>query len=90
MINHLGRLLKRVNKSLPLLMAIGTILLALLAAAQTGAPPADNVRAIAIASVTIIAAEEISFTTAKPTKPNARNAKAMRRSENGKVLIEFY
>jgi hypothetical protein len=77
-------------KAYPLLMASGTFLLALLAAAQTLAPRADNVRAVASASVTIIAGEEISFAAPRQTKANARASKSVRRTENGKVIIEFY
>jgi hypothetical protein len=71
-------------------MASGTLFLALLGAATAPAQRADNVRAVASASVTIIAAEEISFAAPKPTKAKARASKSQRRNENGKVLIEFY
>ncbi len=75
-------------------MFSGTILFALAAAnmgaAQTSAPRIDHVRAVASASVTVIAAETVTFETAPSSKMERRLQKAVRRHETGRVLIEFY
>jgi hypothetical protein len=71
-------------------MAGGTILLALLAAAQSPAPRAETVRAVSSASVTILAAEEVHFIPVRNSAVERRLEKSIRRNDNGRTLIEFY
>jgi hypothetical protein len=71
-------------------MAGGTILLALLAAAQSPAPHVEPVRSVASASVTILAAEEVHFTPVRASAAQRRLEKSIRRNDNGRTLIEFY
>jgi hypothetical protein len=71
-------------------MAGGTILLTLLVAAQSPAPRAESVRTVASASVTILAAEEIRFAPQRQSAAQHRSEKSVRRTDNGRTLIEFY